>query len=66
VGPLGSFVVGAEPVWDKEHIVYAELNRDDLIEARVRFQHPPVQSALLTYHRWTSTQSAVIPGQIYC
>lgn len=37
VGPFGAFIEGAEPVWDKEHIVYAELNRDDLVEARVRF-----------------------------
>jgi nitrilase len=66
VGPLGLFVEGAEPVWDKEHIVYAELNRDDLVEARVIFQHSPAQLNLLTYYRWTSTQSAVIPGQIYC
>jgi predicted amidohydrolase len=34
VGPLGNF--RAEPVWDKETIVYAELNKDDLIESRVR------------------------------
>lgn len=33
VGPLGTFIAG--PVWDKEEIVYAELNRDDLIESRV-------------------------------
>lgn len=33
VGPLGTFVV--EPVWDKEAILYAELRRDDLIEATV-------------------------------
>ncbi|KAF2710744.1 putative nitrilase [Pleomassaria siparia CBS 279.74] len=37
VGPLGTFVEGAEPVWDKEQIVYAELNLDDLIEARMDF-----------------------------
>lgn len=34
VGPLGTFQ--AEPVWDKEAIVYADLNKDDLIESRVR------------------------------
>lgn len=33
VGPLGTFV--AEPVWDKEEIVYADLNMNDLVEARV-------------------------------
>jgi predicted amidohydrolase len=33
VGPLGTFL--AEPVWDKEAIVYAELSRDDLIQSRV-------------------------------
>lgn len=35
VGPLGTFI--AEPVWDQEAIVYAELNRSDLIEARMDF-----------------------------
>ena len=34
VGPLGTFL--AEPVWDKEEIVYANLKKDDLIESRVR------------------------------
>lgn len=33
MGPLGTFL--AEPVWDKEAIVYAELNRDELAESRV-------------------------------
>lgn len=33
VGPLGTFV--AEPVWDKETIVYADLDRSKLAEARV-------------------------------
>jgi nitrilase len=33
VGPLGEFL--AEPVWDKEAIIYAELRREDLIESRV-------------------------------
>ncbi|KAF2250536.1 putative nitrilase [Trematosphaeria pertusa] len=35
VGPLGTFL--AEPVWDREEIVYAELNRDELIESRMDF-----------------------------
>ncbi|KAH7385401.1 putative nitrilase [Phaeosphaeria sp. MPI-PUGE-AT-0046c] len=35
VGPLGMFV--AEPVWDKEEIVYADLNMDELVEARMDF-----------------------------
>ncbi|OCK74950.1 putative nitrilase [Lepidopterella palustris CBS 459.81] len=35
VGPLGTFL--AEPVWDKEEIVYAELFRDMLIESRMDF-----------------------------
>ncbi|KAF8861678.1 putative nitrilase [Acephala macrosclerotiorum] len=35
VGPLGTFV--AEPVWDKEDIVYATLNLSDLAEARMDF-----------------------------
>jgi nitrilase len=34
VGPLGTFV--AKPIWDKEDIVYADLNMDDLVESRVR------------------------------
>jgi predicted amidohydrolase len=34
VGPMGTFL--AEPVWDKETIVYAELQRQELIESRVR------------------------------
>ncbi|KAL5115136.1 hypothetical protein ACEQ8H_006972 [Pleosporales sp. CAS-2024a] len=33
VGPLGTLL--AEPVWDKNAIVYAELRRQDLIESRV-------------------------------
>ncbi|KAF2791331.1 putative nitrilase [Melanomma pulvis-pyrius CBS 109.77] len=37
VGPLGTFIDGAEPVWDKEQIVYAELNMDYLVEARMDF-----------------------------
>ncbi|KAK5448114.1 Nitrilase [Exophiala xenobiotica] len=35
VGPLGTFV--AEPVLDQEAIVYGELNRGDLVEARMDF-----------------------------
>ena len=35
VGPLGTFI--AEPVWDKEEIVYAMLNLADLTEARVGY-----------------------------
>jgi hypothetical protein len=33
VGPLGTFL--AEPVWDKEDIMFADLNMEDLIESRV-------------------------------
>lgn len=33
VGPLGQFV--AEPVWDEEGIVYAELRMDELTEAKM-------------------------------
>lgn len=33
VGPLGTFL--AEPVWDKEDVVYATLNMDDVTESRV-------------------------------
>jgi predicted amidohydrolase len=33
VGPLGTFVT--EPVWDKEAIVYADLQMSDLLESRV-------------------------------
>jgi nitrilase len=35
VGPLGTFV--AEPVWDKEAIVYADLRMGDLLESRVGY-----------------------------
>ncbi|TVY26863.1 Bifunctional nitrilase/nitrile hydratase [Lachnellula hyalina] len=35
VGPLGTFI--AEPVWDKEEIIYATLNLPDLTEARMDF-----------------------------
>ena len=34
VGPLGTFL--AEPVWDKEDIIYADLLRNELDESRVR------------------------------
>jgi predicted amidohydrolase len=37
VGPMGELL--AEPVWDKEAIVYAELNKDDLVESRVRISY---------------------------
>lgn len=33
VGPLGTFA--AEPVWDRAEIVYAELDMDDLVKAKV-------------------------------
>ncbi|KAF2121241.1 putative nitrilase [Lophiotrema nucula] len=35
VGPLGTFL--AEPTWDREQIVYAELKHDELIESRMDF-----------------------------
>ncbi|KAH8723719.1 putative nitrilase [Phaeosphaeriaceae sp. PMI808] len=35
VGPLGEFL--AEPVWDRETIVYANLSNEDLIESRMDF-----------------------------
>lgn len=35
VGPLGTFM--AEPVWDKEDIIYADLKRDELVQARMDF-----------------------------
>jgi predicted amidohydrolase len=35
VGPLGTMI--AEPVWDKEGIVYAELGRAELMESRMDF-----------------------------
>lgn len=33
IGPLGTFIT--EPVWDREDIVFATLNLDDLVEAKV-------------------------------
>ncbi len=41
IGPLGTFL--AEPVWDKEEIIYAELRLSDLQEAKVsaRRDRPP-------------------------
>lgn len=38
VGPLGTFI--AEPIWDKEDIIIAELKLDDLLESRVRVKQP--------------------------
>ncbi|KAF2103143.1 putative bifunctional nitrilase/nitrile hydratase NIT4B [Rhizodiscina lignyota] len=35
VGPLGTFL--AEPVWDREEIVYATLRSMDIVEARLDF-----------------------------
>jgi len=69
VGPLGTFL--AEPVWDKEAIVYADLNRDDLVEAKVRMLsrikvHTIKGYTLLIKCRWILILSAVIRGQIYC
>lgn len=44
LGPLGTFI--AEPVYDKEEIIYATLNLSDLTEAKVR--QPNWQNAMLT------------------
>jgi predicted amidohydrolase len=46
VGPLGTFL--AEPVWDEDAIVYADLNRDELTESRVCNAPNPVEFAQLT------------------
>ncbi|KAF2734894.1 putative nitrilase [Polyplosphaeria fusca] len=35
VGPLGTFL--ADPVWDEEAIVYAELKHEELVESRMDF-----------------------------
>lgn len=35
VGPLGTFL--AEPVWDRQEIVYADLRMGELTEARMDF-----------------------------
>ncbi|KAJ9296349.1 hypothetical protein DTO217A2_8846 [Paecilomyces variotii] len=35
VGPLGTFV--SQPVWDKEEIILATLNKSDIVEARLDF-----------------------------
>ncbi|KAF4633649.1 hypothetical protein G7Y89_g4465 [Cudoniella acicularis] len=35
ISPLGTFI--AEPVWDKEEIIYATLKLSDLAEARMDF-----------------------------
>lgn len=40
VGPLGTFL--AEPVWDKEEIVYASLRMADITESKVS---SPIQAA---------------------
>lgn len=67
VGPLGTFL--AQPVWDKELIVYADLHRDDLIESRVSAL---VRACTLEpanrcrVHRWTLILLAAIPDQISC
>lgn len=37
-GPLGNII--AEPVWDKEDIVYATLDMGELVEARVSTPPP--------------------------
>ena len=35
IGPLGTFL--AEPVWDKEELVYAELRMGELTEAKMEY-----------------------------
>lgn len=42
VGPLGTFL--ADPVWDREEIVYVELRMGDLTEARTNFDPVYVNS----------------------
>ena len=39
IGPLGTFL--AEPVWDEEGIVYAELRMDELTEAKMEYVYFP-------------------------
>ena len=34
-GPLGEFI--AQPVWDKEQTIYADLNLDECIQAKMDF-----------------------------
>lgn len=41
VGPLGTFL--AEPLWDEEGIVYADLRMDELTEAKMEYVSPPLQ-----------------------
>lgn len=46
VGPLGTFL--AEPVWDREVIVYATLNQVDLIGSKVKQRSTPESVLMLT------------------
>jgi hypothetical protein len=62
VGPLGTFL--AEPVWDKEEIVFADLNMDDLVESRVSiliFELVKISLILVT-GRWTLIVLDLIRG----
>lgn len=67
VGPLGTFV--AEPVWDEDAIVYAELRRDELIESRVSKTGTESKCCALidqNARRWISTRSAVTRDPTSC
>ncbi|KAH8650548.1 putative nitrilase [Tricladium varicosporioides] len=37
VGPLGEFVEGGEPAWDREEVVCVDLRMGELVEARMDF-----------------------------
>ena len=65
IGPLGDFL--AEPVWDKEEIIFADLKADDLVESRVDFFQPCCAHRTLTFpFRWTLMPLVAIPDQIFC
>lgn len=68
IGPLGTFI--AQPVWDAEAIVYGELCRSDLIEAKV--SSVPCPDVLVSirliqlWRRWTSTPLAAMRDRMCC
>lgn len=66
VGPLGTFL--AEPVWDKEDIVYASLDASSISESRVSSGHDAVRrtAQLRLCSSLISTPSEAIPDLMSC
>lgn len=64
VGPLGNFL--AEPLWDKDGIIYAELSKDELTGSRVRGTQDLLSLQLTDRTRWISMPLDPTRDPIFC